>query len=214
MSAFRISVVPRARTRTGTGSDVIVCPVAITAIQATLTFHSDRSSSPVTSATQVSPSRVRPGRSPAATTFSVAGRWRRSPGRCMPSPRSTPASVHSPAVNSDVLQQFGGKSRPVQTDQHPRLELPWDRRDRGDPRAVMLSAAALDVALPVRGSISRMTSNGYVDDAVVHCRSVRQARHVVEEISERMVEVGLRLHPGRTRIVYCNDSNRRGYGGA
>ena len=29
-------------------------------------------------------------------------------------------------------------------------------------------------------------------------------------IAERMEEVGLRLHPDKTRIVYCKDSNRRG----
>ncbi|HWO52020.1 MAG TPA: group II intron reverse transcriptase/maturase, partial [Ornithinibacter sp.] len=29
-------------------------------------------------------------------------------------------------------------------------------------------------------------------------------------IVARMEEVGLRLHPDKTRIVYCKDSNRRG----
>ena len=29
-------------------------------------------------------------------------------------------------------------------------------------------------------------------------------------IAARMAEVGLRLHPDKTRIVYCKDSNRRG----
>jgi RNA-directed DNA polymerase len=29
-------------------------------------------------------------------------------------------------------------------------------------------------------------------------------------IAQRMVEVGLQLHPDKTRIVYCRDSNRRG----
>ena len=41
----------------------------------------------------------------------------------------------------------------------------------------------------------------YVDDAVVHCRSERQARMVAQAISERMEQVGLRLHPDKTRIV-------------
>jgi RNA-directed DNA polymerase len=50
----------------------------------------------------------------------------------------------------------------------------------------------------------------YVDDAVVHCVSERQAQRVVAAIAERMVEVGLRLHPDKTTIVYCKDSNRRG----
>jgi len=50
----------------------------------------------------------------------------------------------------------------------------------------------------------------YVDDAVVHCRSERQARMVVQAIGERMEQVGLRLHPDKTRIVYCKDGQRRG----
>jgi group II intron reverse transcriptase/maturase len=50
----------------------------------------------------------------------------------------------------------------------------------------------------------------YADDAVVHCKSKRQAEHVLAAIAERMTEVRLRLHPDKTKIVYCKDSNRRG----
>ena len=46
----------------------------------------------------------------------------------------------------------------------------------------------------------------YADDAVVHCASERQAREVRAAIAERMAEVGLRLHPDKTRIVYCKDA--------
>ena len=50
----------------------------------------------------------------------------------------------------------------------------------------------------------------YADDAVVHCRSRRQAEEVLAAIAERMEQVGLRLHPDKTRIVYCKDGKRRG----
>lgn len=50
----------------------------------------------------------------------------------------------------------------------------------------------------------------YADDGVVHCKSRRQAEDVLAAIAARMEEVGLRLHPDKTRIVYCKDSNRRG----
>ena len=33
---------------------------------------------------------------------------------------------------------------------------------------------------------------------------------VREALARRLVEVGLELHPDKTRIVYCKDSNRRG----
>jgi len=50
----------------------------------------------------------------------------------------------------------------------------------------------------------------FADDAVIHCVSERQARQVREALARRLVEVGLVLHPDKTTIVYCKDSNRRG----
>lgn len=50
----------------------------------------------------------------------------------------------------------------------------------------------------------------FADDAVVHCQSLSQAEVVLAALVERMDQVGLRLHPDKTRIVYCKDANRRG----
>ena len=50
----------------------------------------------------------------------------------------------------------------------------------------------------------------YADDAVIHCASLDQARRVLAAVSARMNEVGLELHPDKTRIVYCRDANRTG----
>ena len=49
----------------------------------------------------------------------------------------------------------------------------------------------------------------YADDAVVHCATERQAREVLAALEMRMAEVGLELHPDKTRIVYCKDRKRR-----
>ena len=49
----------------------------------------------------------------------------------------------------------------------------------------------------------------FADDAVVHCASERQAMQVQAALAERLETVGLRLHPDKTKIVYCRDSNRR-----
>lgn len=49
----------------------------------------------------------------------------------------------------------------------------------------------------------------YADDAVVHCVTRHQAECLVVVIADRMAEVGLRLHPTKTRIVYCKDGKRR-----
>jgi RNA-directed DNA polymerase len=50
----------------------------------------------------------------------------------------------------------------------------------------------------------------YRDDAVVHCRSERQARQVRDAIAARLAQVGLELHPDKTRTVYCKDADRPG----
>jgi RNA-directed DNA polymerase len=50
----------------------------------------------------------------------------------------------------------------------------------------------------------------YADDAVVHCVTERQAREVLAALAQRMEEVGLRLHPDKTKIVFCPDGKRRG----
>ena len=50
----------------------------------------------------------------------------------------------------------------------------------------------------------------YADDAVLHCKSKRQAEYVLDRIRERFQACKLELHPGKTRIVYCKDINRTG----
>jgi group II intron reverse transcriptase/maturase len=52
----------------------------------------------------------------------------------------------------------------------------------------------------------------YADDAIVHCRSERHAKQVLEAISDRFEQCGLELHSVKTRIVYCKDDDRRGAG--
>jgi RNA-directed DNA polymerase len=50
----------------------------------------------------------------------------------------------------------------------------------------------------------------FADDLVIHCVSESHARELREALARRLVEVGLELHPDKTRVVYCKDSNRRG----
>ena len=50
----------------------------------------------------------------------------------------------------------------------------------------------------------------YADDAVIHCRTKGEAVEVKRQLEERLAEVGLELHPDKTKIVYCKDSNRPG----
>jgi len=50
----------------------------------------------------------------------------------------------------------------------------------------------------------------YADDIVAHCDSEEQARELRAAIAERLGALGLELHPDKTKIVFCKDSNRRG----
>ena len=50
----------------------------------------------------------------------------------------------------------------------------------------------------------------YADDAIVHCRTKKEAESLREAIILRMAECGLELNLQKTKIVYCQDADRRG----
>jgi RNA-directed DNA polymerase len=43
---------------------------------------------------------------------------------------------------------------------------------------------------------------------VVRCATERHAKEVLAALEERMAEVGLQLHPDKTKIVHCKDRKR------
>jgi group II intron reverse transcriptase/maturase len=50
----------------------------------------------------------------------------------------------------------------------------------------------------------------YADDAVCHCTTLAQAERLKRDLEARMKEVGLELHPEKTKVVYCKDDDRQG----
>ena len=50
----------------------------------------------------------------------------------------------------------------------------------------------------------------FADDIVAHCDSEEQAQSLKTAIAERLAPLGLELHPEKTKIVYCKDTNRGG----
>ena len=52
----------------------------------------------------------------------------------------------------------------------------------------------------------------YADDAIIHCHRMNEALALKAALERRMEECGLQLHPEKTNIVYCKDSNRTAKG--
>jgi group II intron reverse transcriptase/maturase len=88
-------------------------------------------------------------------------------------------------------------------------------RDRGTPQGSAVSPVLANLFMHYAFDMWMVRENPgnpferYADDAVVHCVTLGQAERLVEEIAVRMDEVGLTLHPGKTKIVYCGNRNRR-----
>jgi RNA-directed DNA polymerase len=91
-----------------------------------------------------------------------------------------------------------------------------DERDQGTPQGSAVSPILANLFMHYAFDAWMVRNHPdcpferYADDAVVHCTSRRQAEVVLAGIAERMQEVGLRLHPDKTQIVYCQDGKRRG----
>jgi len=49
----------------------------------------------------------------------------------------------------------------------------------------------------------------YADDGVIHCKTKEEAQYVLKKLTERMKECKLKIHPEKTRIIYCKDVNRK-----
>lgn len=50
----------------------------------------------------------------------------------------------------------------------------------------------------------------YADDGCVHAKTKEEAEEIRIELTKRLSEIGLEIHPNKTRIIYCRDSNRKG----
>lgn len=48
----------------------------------------------------------------------------------------------------------------------------------------------------------------YADDAVVHCHTQKQAEFLLRAIEQRLKECKLTMHPAKSKVVYCKNSNR------
>jgi RNA-directed DNA polymerase len=90
------------------------------------------------------------------------------------------------------------------------------KRERGTPQGGVISPLLANLFLHyafdvwMRRHWSQLPFERYADDIIVHCRAEREANVVRAKIAARLKECGLELHPEKTKIVYCKDSNRPG----
>jgi group II intron reverse transcriptase/maturase len=89
-------------------------------------------------------------------------------------------------------------------------------RTKGSPQGSVISPLLSNLFMHyafdewLRRNYPQIQFARYADDAVVHARTHKQAKMVLEVIRTRLKQCGLELHPEKTRIVYCQDSDRKG----
>jgi RNA-directed DNA polymerase len=90
-------------------------------------------------------------------------------------------------------------------------------RERGTPQGGVVSPILMNLFMHYAFDVWMKRTNPscpfarYADDPVVHCSSRPQAEQVMRAIAERLAECGLTMHPEKSKIVYCQDSNRTEY---
>jgi RNA-directed DNA polymerase len=88
-------------------------------------------------------------------------------------------------------------------------------RDRGTPQGSSISPLLANLFLHyafdawMEKQFPNVVFERYCDDAIVHCKTEKQAQFVRDSIAKRVVRCGLEIHPDKTRIVYCKDASRR-----
>lgn len=88
-------------------------------------------------------------------------------------------------------------------------------RDRGTPQGGVISPLLANLFLHyafdrwMATNFPKLPFCRYADDALIHCRSHKQAIYLRRELESRLRECGLELHPVKTKVVYCKDIHRK-----
>ena len=103
------------------------------------------------------------------------------------------------------------------------LKAPVQRQDgslqertKGSPQGAVVSPLLANLFLHhalddwMRRKHPHIQFERYADDVLVHAKSKAQAEQLLEAIRARLAACGLELHPEKTKIVYCQDSDRKG----
>lgn len=97
--------------------------------------------------------------------------------------------------------------------QHEDGTLP--ARHAGTPQGGVVSPLLANIFLHLafdtwmERTLPQVPFERYADDVLVHCRTQEQAEFVRQAVQERLARCKLEVHPTKTKIAYCKDSNRR-----
>ena len=98
--------------------------------------------------------------------------------------------------------------------QHPDGAL--EQRERGTPQGSAISPLLANLFLHyafdawMAREFPSLPFERFCDDIVVHCFTEKQARYSGQRIAARLGEFGLRLHPEKSRVVFCQQDGRSG----
>jgi RNA-directed DNA polymerase len=96
-------------------------------------------------------------------------------------------------------------------DEHGDMSSRTKGVPQGGPLSPLLANLFLHYGFDawMRRQFPRLPFCRYIDDGLVHCRSLEEARLVLRFLERRMHECGLSIHPTKTSIVYCKDAERK-----
>lgn len=90
------------------------------------------------------------------------------------------------------------------------------KRSRGTPQGGVISPLLMNLFMHyafdkwMERTNPRYPFARYADDAVVHCHNQTEAEQLLADISKRLQSCFLTMHPDKSKVVYCKDSNRKG----
>ena len=91
-----------------------------------------------------------------------------------------------------------------------------EARTKGSPQGAVISPLLANLFLHyafdawMQRTYPDIPFERYADDVIIHAKSQAQAEQVLAAVRQRLRECRLELHPEKTRIVYCQDSDRKG----
>jgi RNA-directed DNA polymerase len=114
-------------------------------------------------------------------------------------------------IKEDWMLLYLGRwlTAPFETTDGQRLA-----RERGTPQGGVVSPIMMNLFMHYTFDLWMRRSNPscpfarYADDAVVHCRTRKQAEALMQSIALRLAECGLTMHPEKSKVVYCKGGRR------